>query len=316
MTQVRQHIKKAILPIGGLGSRFFPATAAQAKEMFPVYDTPVVQRIVEEAVNAGVEEIIFVVSPNKIDVIRRHFFENHTLEATYRARGKTEQADGLKKLRELAIFHMAVQEQALGDGHALLQAHAYIRSDEPVVVLFGDDIVCNGHGPNAVQQLQEVFHDHQAPTLLLQEVPRDKTDQYGIVDYTPNTKAITDFVEKPAPEDAPSNMAVIGKYIITPEIWYYLQQAQADYKGGEIRLADAFVKYLNHHGPLRGKVMEGLRFDTGSKVGLLQASLYFGLQIHNTPEVAGPAQIDPAVDNLLSCIPTQMLENHLKQRKK
>jgi len=272
-------IKKAILPVAGFGTRFLPATKAQPKEMLPIFDTPAIQHIVEEAVEAGIEDIIIVTGRGK-RAIEDHFDANFELESALEKKGKMKELELVHSISNLANFVYVRQPKPMGDGHALLCAASLIEPDESVVVLFGDDIVDNSSGKNAVQQLIEVYEDTGNSAILLEEVPENRVNQYGIVDYEPtgeNHGLIKSFVEKPTPAEAPSNLGVVGKYIITPEIWDYLKKVKPG-KDGEIRLGNAFTDCLEAGGNVSGRILSGQRFDTGDKLGFLQATLHFALK--------------------------------------
>lgn len=275
-------IKKAILPVAGFGTRFLPATKAQPKEMLPIFDTPAIQFIVEEAVDAGIEEIIFVTGRGK-QSIENHFDANFELEYALKEKGKTKELEMIQKISEMANFSYVRQSKPMGDGHAILCAKNLIEKDEPVVVLFGDDLVDNHGGKNAVQQLIEVYEKTKESVILLEEVEREETKKYGIVDFVKEGDSygkIYNFVEKPDPKDAPSNLGVIGKFILTPALLEILEKTEAG-NDGEIRLANAFIENLKRGGILYGKILEGERFDTGDKLGFLKATLHYAFKKEN-----------------------------------
>lgn len=272
-------IKKAILPVAGLGTRFLPATKAQPKEMLPIFDTPAIQLIIEEAVAAGIEDIIIVTGRGK-ESIENHFDSYFPLEYSLEKKGKTKELEMVRHISNMARFAYVRQSQPLGDGHAILQAKSLIGADESVIVLFGDDLVDNGKKDNAVEQLIKVWEKTNASVVLLEEVAKKDTDKYGIVDFDFIDKQhgyINKFVEKPKPEEAPSNLAAIGKFIITPEIFTALETTKAG-PDGEIRLANAFADHLKQAGKLYGKILEGTRFDTGDKIGFLNATLHYAMK--------------------------------------
>ena len=237
-------IRKAILPVAGFGTRFLPATKAQPKEMLPIFDTPAIEHIVREAVAAGIEDIIIVTGRGK-RAIEDHFDANFELEHALFEKKKMKELEIVQGLSDMANFVYVRQPQPLGDGHALLCAQSLVEEDEAVVVLFGDDIVDNEGGPNAVQQLIEVYEKTGDSVVLLEKVPDERVDQYGIVDYAKVDKhhgVVSRFVEKPALEDAPSNLGVIGKYILTPNIWHKLKTTSPG-PDGEVRLANALCNF-------------------------------------------------------------------------
>ncbi len=269
-------IKKAILPVAGLGTRFLPATKAQPKEMLPVFDTPAIQFIVEEAVAAGIEEIIIVIGPGK-SAIKNHFEPAPELESILEARGKLKELEIVRHISSMANFHYVQQDEPLGDGHAILCAEDFLEADESVVVLFGDDLVDNEAGKNAVEQLLSIYQEKSEPVILLNKIQPEETKKYGVVgldEQETQQVKINKFIEKPEPEEAPSDLGVVGKFILTPEIITLLKQQKAG-SDGEIRLAQAFDQYLQGGEALWGKVLEGQRFDTGDKQGFLAATLHY-----------------------------------------
>jgi UTP--glucose-1-phosphate uridylyltransferase len=272
----QQSITKAIIPVAGFGTRFLPATKAQPKEMLTLVDKPVIQYIVEEAVDSGIKDIILVTGQNK-RAIEDHFDRNFELEYRLKQKKKKDILAEIDRITNLANFYYVRQKTPLGDGHAILQAKDLIAKDEPVAVLFGDDIVV-GSTP-ALKQLIATYEKHGDPVIAVEQVKKSEVNQYGIVDVrTSNgsTHEIRGLVEKPDPEDAPSNIGVIGKYIVTPDVLAVLAKIKPD-KAGEIRLLDAFQAVVKKR-TIRAHEFEGQRFDCGSKLGFLQATIYFGLQ--------------------------------------
>ncbi len=272
-------IRKAILPVAGFGTRFLPATKAQPKEMLPIFDTPAIQFIVEEAVEAGIRDIIIVTGRGK-RAIEDHFDDNFELESALSVKGKEKELEMIRHISGLANFIYVRQPKPLGDGHAILCAKDLIDEDEPVVVLFGDDIVDNDGGKNATQQLLDVYEKTGKSTVLLEEVPDEETKKYGIVEWGSNdgqVGEIKNLVEKPDPAEAPSNLGVVGKFVLTPAILRALEKTSSG-PDGEIRLANAFQDHLKSGGVLHGKKLEGTRFDTGDKIGFLKATLHFALK--------------------------------------
>ena len=265
-------IKTAIFPVGGLGTRFLPATKAMPKEMLPVVDKPLIQYAVEEAAEAGVEEFIFVTGRNKT-AIEDHFDHSFELEATLAAKGKDEALDVVKSMLHNPGSVMYVrQQQPAGLGHAVWCARHLIGS-EPVAVLLADDLIL---GASCVREMAESYSGGNMVAVM--DVPQDQTSAYGIV--TPGADdgrivQIEGLVEKPDPADAPSNIAVVGRYIITPEVFETLA-AQERGAGGEIQLTDALAKQIGS-APFTGVRFSGERFDCGSKLGFLQANVAFGL---------------------------------------
>lgn len=275
-------ISKAIIPVAGMGTRFLPATKAQPKEMLPVVDKPVIQYIVEEAVAAGIEEIIFVTAMGK-RALEDHFDRNFELEYRLEQKKKFKELEAIESIGKLAKFAFVRQQKPLGDGHAILAAAPFVGKDEAVAVLFGDDII-DGGAP-AIRQLIETFHRNNGPVIALQEVPKALVSNYGVIDgknLGNREWEISTFVEKPSVEEAPSNLAVVGRYVITPEILTLLE-TQSPGKDGEIRLADAFMTHLAQGGKMFGCQFEGNRYDCGNKLQFILAQIQLGLQ---HPEVS------------------------------
>ena len=270
-------IKKAIIPVAGMGTRFLPATKAQPKEMLPVVDKPVIQYIVEEAVAAGIEEIIFVTAIGK-RALEDHFDRNFELEYRLEQKKKFKELEAIEAVGKLAKFAFVRQQKPLGDGHAILAAAPFVGEDESVAIFFGDDII-DGATP-AIAQLMETAERQGGPVIALQEVPKASVSSYGVIDgkqIGDREWKIAKFVEKPAPEDAPSNLAFVGRAILTPEILNILE-TQEPGKDGEIRLADAFGTYLARGGALFGNRFTGDRYDCGNKLQFVIAQVQMGLK--------------------------------------
>ncbi len=270
-------IRKAILPVAGMGTRFLPATKAQPKEMLTVVDKPVIQYVVEEAVASGIEEIIFVTSLTK-RALEDHFDRNFELEARLKEKGKRDEIDMLRGISNMAKFAFVRQQAPLGDGHAILSALPFVDPKEPVAVLFGDDIF-DAKIPVTAQLIAayEKYHD---PVIALCDVGRKNVSSYGIASgkiLSRRLMEIDKFVEKPSVEEAPSTFAAVGRYIITPEIMEILK-TQKPGKDGEIRLADAFITHLNGGAPIYGRVVDAIRYDCGNKVQFLLANMAYGLR--------------------------------------
>ncbi|KKP90207.1 MAG: UTP-glucose-1-phosphate uridylyltransferase [Candidatus Moranbacteria bacterium GW2011_GWC2_37_73] len=271
-----QKIRKAILPVAGFGTRFLPATKAQPKEMLPIVDKPVIQYLVEEAVAAGIEEIIFVTGRGK-RAIEDHFDISYELEDTLVEKNKQELLETVQKISGLAKFSYVRQPKPLGDGHALLQA-AHLLNGEPALVIFGDCLY-DSEVP-ASKQLMDTFEKYGDPVIGLSEVPMEQVSAFGVIDgvkIDDNTYEIKGMVEKPKQEDAPSNLVAVGKYIITPEVFDVLATMENG-KSGEIRLADAFDIMLNNKRPMHGRVLEGEWLDTGDKFNFVKATIHMGLK--------------------------------------
>ena len=271
-------IKKVLIPVGGFGTRFLPATKAQPKEMLPIVDKPVIQYLVEEAVASGIKEVIFITGRGK-RAIEDHFDNARELEVYLSSRGKNVLAKQIKDISSLARFAFVRQKEPKGAGDALLQARHLI-GQEPVAVLYGDDLV-DSKVP-CLKQLISVFEKYQAPVLALEKMPKKELSKYGVIageKINPRTYRINSIVEKPKTAQAPSNMVSIGKYIITPEILYHLTKVKPR-QNKELYLTDAFQAYLAKGGKIYGYEFEGKRYDCGDKTGFLKAVVNFGLK-HN-----------------------------------
>jgi UTP--glucose-1-phosphate uridylyltransferase len=269
-------ITKAVFPVAGMGSRFLPATKATAKEMLPVVDKPLIQYAVEEAVAAGITDMVFITGRNK-RAIEDHFDKAYELEATLEKQGKKEL---LRIVQEVVPKHINCiyirQAEPLGLGHAVLCAQPVIQN-EPFAVILADDLI---DGDTAImKQMVEVFARHQCSILGVQDVPRSHTKQYGIVSASnlePNIEKVHGIVEKPKPEDAPSTLAVVGRYVLTPRIFHHLQQVKPG-AGGEIQLTDGIAALMREESLLAYR-FDGTRYDCGSKLGYLQAQVAYGLK--------------------------------------
>jgi UTP--glucose-1-phosphate uridylyltransferase len=268
-------VRKAVFPAAGLGTRFLPATKAQPKEMMPLVDKPTIQYVVEEAVASGLGEIIIVTGRNK-RAIEDHFDAAFELEYYLNDRGKMEELAQIKTISELASVSYVRQKEPLGLGHAILCARPFV-GDEPFGVFLGDDII----GPTPVpcmRQLLDVFERLGGPVLAIARVPRDRIQQYGVIagrNIGGNVWEIDDLVEKPRPQDAPSDLAIIGRYVLTPDIFPILADTAADARG-EIQLTDA-LRALRRRRPMHAVAFEGKRYDTGDKIGFLKATVEFAL---------------------------------------
>lgn len=267
-------IKKAIIPAAGLGTRFLPATKAMPKEMLPILDTPTIQYIVEEAARAGIEDIIIVTGKHK-RAIEDHFDNQKELESTLKDKGKLDLLEKVQHSTDLANIFYVRQKEQKGLGHAIWTARQFF-GDEPFAVLLGDDIV-QSETP-AIQQLIEQYEVKQKSIIGVQEVPYEETHRYGIVE--PKTKQgrryeVSQFVEKPAPGTAPSNLAIMGRYVLTPEIFKYLDTQDVG-AGGEIQLTDA-IERLNQDDSVYAYEFDGTRYDVGEKIGFVKTTLHFAL---------------------------------------
>lgn len=268
-------VRKAIIPAAGLGTRFLPATKAQPKEMLPIVDKPTIQYIVEEAIDAGIEDIIIISGRNKRS-IEDHFDKSYELEEELRKKGDTELLSLVKDISNLVNIHYIRQKEPKGLGHAIYCAKAFI-GNEPFAVLLGDDVV-DSKTP-CIGQLMDIYDEYNATVLGVQEVPMDDVSKYGIISckgIESNIFKVKDLVEKPDKESAPSNIAILGRYIITPAIFEHLERV-APGKNGEIQLTDA-LKSLVKNEVMYAYSFEGKRFDVGNKLGFLQATVEFALK--------------------------------------
>jgi len=275
-----KRVRKAVLPAAGLGTRFLPATKAQPKEMLPVVDKPLIQYVVEECVTSGIENIIIVTGRGK-NAIEDHFDSSPELERFLEMRGKSELAELVRAIGNMVHFSYTRQKEPLGLGHAVLAARELV-GDEPFAVLLGDVIV---PGPRpATRQLIEVYEETGIGAIAVEKVPQEKTHLYGIIDGAANGSSpwgrnlleIRDMVEKPKPSEAPSNLAVTGRYVLPPAAFECLAQTQPG-RGGEIQLTDA-LRTLAQECGLYGLIYEGLSYDDGDKLGFLMATVEFALK--------------------------------------
>ena len=272
-----QPVRVAVFPAAGLGTRFLPATKAQPKEMLPLVDRPLVQYVVEEAKAAGIERIVIVTGRGK-NAIEDHFDTSFELEKMLEERGKDDLLAIVREISDLIPVSYVRQKTALGLGHAILQAKDLV-GNEPFAVLLGDDIVDSSEP--CIGQMMRLREKRGNPVIAIQEVAPAETRQYGIVAGERDSESdrvvrITGMVEKPAPEDAPSNLAIIGRYILPPEIFEILEATRSDV-GGEIQLTSALSTLLEHR-PIDGCLFEGKRYDAGDKLGFLKATVEFALK--------------------------------------
>ncbi|WP_153461730.1 UTP--glucose-1-phosphate uridylyltransferase GalU [Sediminibacillus terrae] len=269
------HVRKAIIPAAGLGTRFLPATKAQPKEMLPIVDKPTLQYIIEEAVNSGIEEILVITGRNKKS-IEDHFDKSVELELELEAKGKQELLKQVRKISDLVNIHFIRQKEPKGLGHAIYCAKSFI-GNEPFAVMLGDDIVEN-EKPCLLQML-EVYGQYKTTILGVQGIANEDVGKYGVVygnEIEDKIYKVSGLVEKPSVEEAPSNIAILGRYVITPAIFEILEQT-APGKGGEIQLTDA-LKDLAQKEKMYAYTFEGRRYDVGDKQGFLQATVEFALQ--------------------------------------
>ncbi|HLG58379.1 MAG TPA: UTP--glucose-1-phosphate uridylyltransferase GalU [Vicinamibacterales bacterium] len=282
---MERSIRKAVFPAAGLGTRFLPATKVQPKEMLVLVDKPVIQYGVEEAVQSGVADILIVTSRGK-SAMEDHFDIAFELETFLQQRGKTQQLEELRKITEQINVAYVRQGEPLGLGHAVLVTRNLI-GDEPFAVILSDDVI--DASPPALRQMIDVYDRVRGPVIAVERVPQEDVSSYGIVavdesaDLGKGVYRIQDLVEKPRREDAPSNLAIIGRYILTPDIFPALQETASD-RTGEIQLTNGLRRLLRDR-PLYACEIDGVRHDTGNKLGFLKAVVYFALQ---RPELAEP----------------------------
>ena len=272
-------IRKAVFPVAGLGTRFLPATKASPKEMLPVVDKPLIQYAVEEAAAAGITEMIFITGRGKRS-IEDHFDKAYELEAELTARGKTALLEAVKDAVPKGINCVYIrQSEPLGLGHAVLCARSVV-GNEPFAVLLADDLMQASEGGTPVlSQMVEQYSKHHSSVLAVQEVSREETSSYGIVSSSPwgeRTDRVTGIVEKPKPEVAPSTLAVVGRYVLTPLVFEHLANLRPG-AGGEIQLTDALARLISEE-PVLAYRFEGRRYDCGSKIGYLQATVELALR--------------------------------------
>ena len=267
-------VRKAVFPAAGLGTRFLPATKASPKEMLPLVDKPLIQYGVEEAVSSGVHNVIIVTGRGKA-AIEDHFDISYELEQLLAAKKKTEMLKLAHAISEMAEISYVRQKEALGLGHAVHRAKDLV-GEEPFAVVLSDDIIASK--TPCIKQLMDVQEEYGASVLALMEVPRDQISAYGVVDAEPikgNLFKLHNMVEKPKAEDAPSNLAIIGRYVLMPEIFKSVESIEPG-SGGEIQLTDA-MKHLMQTQPIYGLKFEGTRYDAGDKFGFLKATVEFAL---------------------------------------
>ncbi|MCM2536003.1 UTP--glucose-1-phosphate uridylyltransferase GalU [Neobacillus pocheonensis] len=268
-------VRKAIIPAAGLGTRFLPATKAQPKEMLPIVDKPTLQYIIEEAIESGIDEILIITGRNKKS-IEDHFDKSVELELELEAKGKYQLLEEVRKISDMVNIHYIRQKEPKGLGHAIYCAKSFI-GNEPFAVLLGDDIV-HAEKP-CLKQMIEAHEDYKTTILGVQEVALKDVDKYGIIEgnnVEDRIYKVSGLVEKPAIEDAPSNIAVLGRYIISPAIFDILENTKPG-KGGEIQLTDA-LKELAEQEDIYAYNFEGRRYDVGDKQGFLQATVEFALR--------------------------------------
>jgi len=270
-------VRKAIIPAAGMGTRFLPATKAMAKEMLPIVDKPTIQYIIEEAVASGIKDIIIVTGKGK-RAIEDHFDHAFELEANLERAGKFELLEKVNRSTDLVDIHYIRQKEPKGLGHAIWSARKFI-GDEPFAVLLGDDIVDNSGGTPGLRQLMDQYEKTFSSVIGVQAVKEDETHRYGIIDplkQDGRRYQVKEFVEKPSPGTAPSNLAIMGRYVLNPEIFHFLGKHEIG-AGGEIQLTDAISK-LNEIQRVFAYDFEGKRYDVGEKLGFITTTIDFALK--------------------------------------
>ena len=274
-------IRKAVIPAAGFGTRFLPATKSQPKEMLPIVDTPVIQYVVEEAVHAGITDLLMIIGKGKRS-IEEHFDRSFQLESQLEARGKTAELAAMRDISELADIHFVWQKEMRGLGDAVWCARYHIH-DEPFVVLLGDTLI-DAEKP-AATQLCELYQEIQEPIILLEEVEAKKVSLYGIIDgeeVRPGVYKICDIVEKPKLEEAPSNLAIAGRYLLTPDVFAHIEKTLPA-GNGEIQLTDSLRKLVRTR-PMYGLKLQGRRCDIGNKEGFIRTNIEFALKRDDTSD--------------------------------
>lgn len=269
-------IRKAIIPAAGLGTRFLPATKAQPKEMLPIVDKPTLQYIIEECVASGIEEILIITGRNKKS-IEDHFDRSVELEMELEKSGKQEMLEMVREISDMVNIHFIRQKEPRGLGHAILCAKTFV-GNEPFAVLLGDDVVYNDEKP-CLKQLIDCYGEYKTSVLGVQTVDPNDVNKYGIVGgihIEDRVYKVKNLVEKPAVEEAPSNVAILGRYIITPRIFEILEETKPG-KGGEIQLTDALLQLVKEEA-MYAYDFEGRRYDVGDKLGFLQATVEYALR--------------------------------------
>jgi len=270
-----KRIRKVIIPVAGWGTRSLPASKNIPKEMLPIYNKPVIQYVVEEAIQSGIEDVVFVTNRDK-SVIEDHFDYNLQLEGVLERAGKLDKLEQIRQVAEMVNIISIRQKKQLGLGHAVLCAKEVVL-DEPFAVMVGDDLMFGG--VPGIRQLMDVAMAENVPVIGVMEVPQDKVDKYGIIDgeeVSPGVYRINDMVEKPAKEKAPSRFAIVGRYVLTPDIFEYLERIKPGH-GGEIQLTDAMQRLAKDKGMMAVRIA-GQRFDAGDWAEYLTANIYFAIQ--------------------------------------
>ncbi len=272
---MQKPVRKAVIPVAGLGTRLLPVTKSVPKELLPIVDIPAIQVIVEECVASGIEEVIFITGRGK-GGLEDHFDYSYELEKVLEERGRTQELETVRRVASMIRTVAVRQKKPLGLGHAILQAKDVV-GDEPFFVLLPDDII--DADPPVTKQMLDVYQQYGQSVVSIMEVPNDEVSRYGIIHgekWAPRLHRIRQLVEKPEPDSAPSNLAVIGRYLLPPVIFEYLEAVQLD-SSGEIQLTDALAR-LAREKALIGYVFDGVRHDTGDRLGLITANIAYALR--------------------------------------
>ena len=268
-------IRKAVIPAAGFGTRFLPATKSQPKEMLPVVDTPTIQRVVEEAVESGITDILMVIGKSK-RAIEEHFDRNFELEAELAEKGKTDELEAIRAVSSMANIHFVWQKELKGLGDAVLHARDHVGA-EPFAVLLGDTLIASD--APVTRQLMDIFERYREPVVALEEVERSKVSRYGVIagkNIDGDEYLISDFIEKPSVEEAPSNLAIAGRYVFTAEVFGYIEKL-APGKNDEIQLTDA-MRAMAAQRAMYGLRFRGQRYDLGNRLDYLKTNIIFGLK--------------------------------------
>lgn len=268
-------IRKAVIPAAGFGTRFLPATKSQPKEMLPIVDTPVIQYVVEEAVQAGITDILMIIGKGKRS-IEEHFDRSFQLEAQLLEKGKNQELQAMRRISDLADIHFVWQKEMKGLGDAIYCARHHVQS-EPFAVLLGDTLI-DSPTP-AIKQLADLFDSIHQPVVLLEQVATEKVNMYGVIDGPQTEKGtflVKDIIEKPSIKEAPSNLAIAGRYVLTPDIFDHIKEVTPD-QGREVQLTDA-IRTMIQNRPMFGLLLEGRRCDIGNKEGFIKTNIEFALK--------------------------------------
>ncbi len=278
------NVRKAVIPAAGFGTRFLPATKSQPKEMLPIVDTPTIQYVVEEAVDSGITEILMVIGKSK-RAIEEHFYRNFELEMELKEKGKKEDLQRIQKISDLANIHFIWQKELRGLGDAVSYARSYV-AEEPFALLLGDTLIETHDSDRPVtRQLIEIFDRYQESAVVLEEVAHEKVGRYGIVggrEIDEGLLLLNQLIEKPDPKEAPSNLAIAGRYVFTPEIFEYLGDTKPG-KNREIQLTDAMARMLKDRA-MYGLRFKGTRYDIGNRLDFLKTNIIFALEREDVGE--------------------------------